>query len=294
MKSFTKSIRFAIVSLAIGLVMGFLNAAAQEPPPDLSALSDVVGVVLQKSTNNIVAIGSLTEDMETTGTPLDLFVPGVVINSHEPGPNNPIISDQWTIQPYRIHMLSDFPGSPGLLPRTAANGFANPAIPIFGAELFGSAGFLPVSMRFTSDADFGTQTESDTLDITIAGAAALSQHFSLFEFGGGLEATNFFIQPLQFDMYEDGLVSDYVDIDYIFGQVLSDAETGGNIQTNIPPGFQGWDFVESATGPSFIDYDIVVHSDEVPEPSPFALVALAFGGAALGYFHRRRRERKQT
>src|SRR3989442_12773453 len=122
MKSFTKSIRFSLVSVAIGLAMGCLNALAQfEPPPGPNDLSDAAGVFLQKSTNFTVAIGGITESDEAAGIPLDLSVPGTVINAFQPGGPTATISDQWQIQPYRIHLLSDLPGQTGgLAPRTGA------------------------------------------------------------------------------------------------------------------------------------------------------------------------------
>jgi len=266
MKTLGNSVRFSFVSLAIWLAMGFLNAVAQvEPPPDPNALSDVVGVVLQKSTNYTVAVGSITELDEINGTPLILPVPGVTINAFEPG-SNTLLSDQWIVEPYQVYLVSD--SNPGGLPPRA------------GAIIVPDEDFFPVSMRFTSDADVGGQL-SDTLEIFIN--SVLFTNIVLFE--GTTESAGFFIPGLQFDLYELGQISDYVDISPIHGQILSDLELGGG-NPNGPPGFQRWDFEESATGPTTIDYDILVSSDVIPEPNAMLLVAI--GSLSLLALRRRR------
>ena len=270
MKTFTKSVRFSVVSLAIWIALGVLKAVAQvEPPPNPNDLSDVVGVVLQKSTNYTVAVGGITELDEFNGIPLDLFVSGTIIDALEPVGAAPGISDRWIINPYHIRLVSDT-NPTGLPPRP-------------GAFQVPDEDFFPISMRFTSDADLSGQAFSDSLDIFIAGV--LFTNITLVE--GQTEGAGFFIPDLHFDLYEFGDVSDYVDIDPINGQIISDLDPS-IIDTNVPPGFSHFEFVEDANGESFIDYDVLVSSDVIPEPSSLMLVGMGLAGLVMVNRRRRR------
>ena len=283
MKSFTKSIRFSIVSLSIWLSLAVLNAVAQEPPQNPDDISDAVGVFLQKSTAYTVAYGSITEYDEFIGLPLDVFVPGTMIRLLEPGFTDPhlpgAISDVWTIQPYRIHLISDSPGTIGHPPRPNAIGVPDET-------------FIPISMRFTSDADFAGQAYSDSLDIFINGA--LFKSIPLFETPGQAERAPFYIPDQHFDLYEGdqtAYVSDYVDIDPIYGEIISDYELTG-LGADVPPGFKVFDFQELESAAVYVDYDVVAFSDPVPEPSALALLTL--GGLALVSLQRCRRARQES